>query len=59
MLDITPGQFRDILAASVSHEMYPNSTLPIKLVDYLVNHISHNAFKDKKNYGILDTKGQF
>ena len=58
MPEITQDQFNKIIA-SVSHEMYPNSTLPIKLVYYLVNHISHNAFKDENNYGILDTKWQF
>jgi antitoxin component YwqK of YwqJK toxin-antitoxin module len=59
MSDITQAQFKNILEASDTIEMYPNSTLPIKLVDYLVNHISHNAFKDEKNNGKLDTKGQF
>ena len=59
MSDITQAQFRDILVASNSDDMYPNSTLPKKLVDQLVNHISHNAFKDENNYGQLDTKGQF
>ena len=59
MSDITQNQYRDILAASNTSEIYPNSTLPIKLVDYLVNQISYNAFKDGNNYGILDTKWQF
>ena len=59
MSDITQAQFKNILEASDTIEMYPNSTLPIKLVYYLVNHISHNAFKDENNYGVLDTKGQF
>ncbi len=59
MSDITQAQFKNILEASDSHEMYPNSRLPRKLVDYLVKHISHNAFKDENNYGVLDTKGQF
>jgi hypothetical protein len=59
MSNITQAQFNNILAASDSLEMYPNSKLPIKLVNYLVDHISHNAFKDENNYGILDTKQQF
>jgi hypothetical protein len=33
MSDITQAQFRDILVASNSDDMYPNSTLPKKLVD--------------------------
>ena len=61
MTDITPDQFKNILEASDTDtdEKYPNSTLPIKLVDYLVNHISHNAFNDENKDGKLDTKGQF
>ena len=59
MSDITQAQFKKILEASDSLEMYPSTTLPIKLVDYLVKHISHNAFKDEHNRGLLDTKGQF
>ena len=59
MPNITQAQFKKILEASDSLEMYPSSTLPIKLVDYLVKHISHNAFEDENNYGLLDTKGQF
>ena len=59
MFDITQNQYKNILEATNTDEMYPNSTLPIKLVYYLVNHISHNAFKDENNYGILDTKWQF
>ena len=57
MSDITQAQFKNILEASDSLEMYLNSTLPTKLVDYLVKHISQNAFKDEQNYGVLDTKG--
>ena len=57
MSNITQDQFKNILEASDSLEMYPNSKLPIKLVDYLVNHISYDAFKDEKNK--LDTMGQF
>ena len=53
---ITQAQFRVILIASNTCEIYPNSTLPKKLVEYLVDHISHKAFKDKKNDGLLDTK---
>jgi hypothetical protein len=56
MSDITQAQFKNILEASDTLEMYPNSTLPKKLVEYLVDHISHEAFKDKNNDGILDTK---
>jgi hypothetical protein len=59
MSDITQAQFKNILEASDSLEMYPNSKLPIKLVDYLVKHISLNAFKDENINGVLDTKGQF
>ena len=59
MSDITQAQFKKILEASDSLEMYPSSTLPIKLVDYLVDQISRNAFEDEHNRGLLDTKGQF
>jgi hypothetical protein len=56
MSDITQAQFKNILEASDTLEMYPNSTLPKKLVEYLVDHISHKAFKDENNNGLLDTK---
>ena len=59
MSDITQAQFKKILEASDSLEMYPSSTLPIKLVDYLVDQISRNAFEDENNSGLFDTKGQF
>ena len=59
MSEITQVQFKNILEASNSLEIYPNSTLPKRLVDYLVNHISNDAFKDENNQGALDTKGQF
>lgn len=56
MSDITQAQFRDILVASNSDDMYPNSTLPKMLVELLVDHISINAFKDENNNSQLDTK---
>jgi hypothetical protein len=56
MPEITLTQFRDILIASTTSEIDPNSTLPKKLVEYLVDHISLKAFKDENNYGLLDTK---
>ena len=49
MSEITQVQFKNILEASNSLEIYPNSTLPKRLVDYLVNHISNDAFKDENN----------
>lgn len=59
MSEITQVQYKNILEASDSLDINPNSKLPIKLVDYLVNHISHNAFNDENKDGKLDTKGQF
>jgi hypothetical protein len=56
MPEITEVQFSEILIASTASETYPNSTLPKKLVEYLVDYISHNAFKDENNKGLLDTK---
>jgi hypothetical protein len=38
--------FKDILTACNTSETYPNSKLPKGLFYYLVNYISHNAFKD-------------
>jgi hypothetical protein len=59
MPKITPLQQGYILYAANYNEIYPNSTLPKKLVDYLISHISDNAFKDENNNGLLDTKSQF
>ena len=59
MPKITPLQQGYILYAANDSEIYPNSTLPKILVDYLISHISHNAFKDENNNGLLDTKSQF
>ena len=59
MPKITLPRFRDIFIASTTSEIYPNSTLPKSLVEYLVDFISQRAFKDENNYGILDTKWQF
>ena len=56
MPKITLPRFRDIFIASTTSEIYPNSTLPKMLVEYLVDYISHKAFKDKNNNGLLDTK---
>jgi hypothetical protein len=56
MPEITEVQFSEILIASTASEIYPNSTLPKRLVEYLVDYISHNAFKDENNNGLLDTK---
>ncbi len=56
MPEISHAQFSDILIASTTSEIYPNSTLPKSLVEYLVDFISQRAFKDENNYGKLDSK---
>ena len=59
MPEMTLTQCSDMLIASTTSEMYPNSTLPKMLVEYLVDFIRHTAFKDENNNGLLDTKSQF
>ena len=59
MPEIRPSDLTKILEVLDSKNLQTTEALPEHLFEYLVNHISHNAFKDENNYGVLDTKGQF
>jgi hypothetical protein len=47
MPEIRPSDLTIILGVSDSNKLHPNSALPEHLFEYLLNHISKNAFKDE------------
>ena len=59
MPEIRPSDLTKILEVSDSKKLHPNSALPEHLFEYLVNHISQNAFKDESSKSQLETKLQF
>jgi hypothetical protein len=57
--EITEAQYRRIPWYVYKSEMYPNSTLHEKLVDYLVAHLSDKNFKEDKKNGLLSMNCKF
>ena len=59
MPEIRPSDLTKILEVLDSKNFQTNEALPEHLFEYLVNHISQNAFKDESSKSQLETKLQF